>query len=178
MSGEEDWPLVRVVIDDDVIARGDVGAIIEPVWWTANFHGAYGEYEESLKTFSWPQRLVWAVMWHNAEVCNGGHDQFFANSTGMVWPEALEGYEAIGRPDLAGILREAAARFASPPSRERNEREAQLDADQIDFDDLDERYFRDDSALWDALLAYIKQRPEAFYFDGIIAKPISSRGKG
>jgi hypothetical protein len=175
MSQENEWPLVRVVVDDDVIAGNDLSAIIEPVWWTANFYESYADYEESLKSFSWPQRLVWAVMWHNAEVCNGGHDQFFANSTGMVWPEALEGYEAVGCSELATILGEAVARFNSPPSRERDAREEQLGADEIDFDDLDGRYFDNDDTVWDALLAYVRQHREAFHFDGLVAKPASRR---
>lgn len=172
MSAEkprETW--TRVIVDDGVIAGDDPGAVIDPVWWTANFYDSFEEYELSLAPFSWPQRLVWAVMWHNAEVCNGGHEQFFSNSTGMVWPEAIEGLEAIGRADLAVILTGAVSRFSSPPSRERDEREAQLGGDKIDFDDLDTRYWDNENDLWDALMAYIKKQPDAFYFEGVVNKP-------
>lgn len=164
-------PSVRVIVDDNVIANDDPGAVIDPVWWTANFYDTYSDFEQSLRQFSWPQRLVWAVMWHNAEVCNGGHDQFFSNSTGMVWPEALEGLESIGRSDLAVILKEAVNRFSSPPSRERDQREAQLERDEIDFDDLDSRYWDIEHDLWDALMIYIWKQPDAFYFEGFVNKP-------
>ncbi len=168
---EEEWPPTRVVIDDGVIAGDDPMAVIDPVWWTSDFYADYARYEESLAPFSWPQRLVWAVLWHHSEVCNGGHDQFFYNSTGMVWPEALEGLEAIGRADLAAILREAAARFPAPPSRERAQREDVLDEAEIEFNDLDERFFVAMAGLDHALLAYIRAQPEAFYFDGVVNKP-------
>ncbi|MEZ5971179.1 MAG: DMP19 family protein [Hyphomonadaceae bacterium] len=171
MSSGREPRYEHLVIDDAVIARDDPMAVIDPIWWIANFYDSYGDLEESLKGFSWPQRLVWAVMWHDSEVCNGGHLQFFDNSTGMIWPDALEGYEAIGRPDLAAVVREAVARFSEPPSRERIVRQEQVERDEPEFDDLDRRFYDGEGGLRDALIAFIKKQPEAFYFDGVVKKP-------
>lgn len=171
MTNGREWVMTRVVVDDAVIAGDDPMAVIDPVWWTASFYEDYETYERTLAGFSWPQRLVWAVLWFNSEVCNGGHDQFFSNSTGMVWPEALEGFDAIGRPDLSAILREAVARFPSPPPREREPREDLLDACESNFDDLDDLYFAQEGDIYDALMTYIRAQPEAFYFAGEVLKP-------
>lgn len=158
-------------MNDETIAGKDPMAVIDPVWWCANFYGNFAEFERSLRRFSWPQRLVWAVLWYNSEVCNGGHTQFFSNSTGMLWPEALEGLEAIDREDLAKVLRAAAARFSRAPPRERAEREALLDQEQPDFSDLDTAHYAAMDGLSEAAMAYIRRQPEAFYFDDVIRKP-------
>ena len=46
-------------------------------------------YECTAKQFSRTMRLIFAVDSYMAEVYNGGHDQFFFNSTGVVWKVAL-----------------------------------------------------------------------------------------
>lgn len=72
----------HVRIDDATIAAGDPGAIIRPVWFTANIYDGPVEYERSLQPFSSSQRYIFALYWYIAEVRNGGHDQFYSNSTG------------------------------------------------------------------------------------------------
>lgn len=170
MGSERDLQPVRIVVTDEMIAREDAWPVLEPVWLTANFYETYEVLEQSLAQFTWPQRLAWAVMWHNAEVCNGGHHQFFWNSTGMIWPEALEGLTAIGRDDMSAILREAVSRFPSPPMRDRDQRIDALEARSIDFDDLDGRYYEAEGELWDALIAFIRKQPAEFRFDGVVFK--------
>lgn len=170
-----DWLLTHVVVDDAVLAKNDPQAIMDPVWWVADFYESYEVMEETLAPFTWPQRLIWAVLWFEAEVCNGGLARFFSNSTGMIWPEALEGFEAIGRADLAAIVKEAAARFPSPPARDRALREDALDLMDADFADLDDRYYASHDDLFDAVMAYIREQPDAFYFDGYIHMPPPKR---
>ena len=169
-----DWIPTRVVVDDSVIASDDPQKIIDPVWWRADFYQSVETLEETLAPFSWPQRLVWAVLWFDAEVMNGGLDQFFSNSTGMIWPEAVEGFDAIGRQDLSSIVREAAARFPLPPSRDGHERNKAMDEmAEGALDDLTSRYYQtaDDGYLHEHILAYIRRHPDAFYFDGVIHAP-------
>ena len=57
-----------------------------------------------------------------SEVHNGGFLQFFWNSTGILAPEAVEGFRAIGMPRLATVASEASALLGSPYPRDRNER--------------------------------------------------------
>ena len=49
-----------------------------------------------MNPFSLPQRYVFAIQWHIGEVNNGGHYQFYDNSTGIVWEDSLKGFEVIG----------------------------------------------------------------------------------
>jgi hypothetical protein len=67
-----------------------------------------------------------AAHWCQSEVCNGGFHQFFGNSTGVLAPEAMEGFAAIGISEWSALLREAMAFFGSSYPRERAAREKLL----------------------------------------------------
>lgn len=67
-----------------------------------------------------------AAHWCQSEVCNGGLDQFFSNSTGVLAPEALEAYRAMGLGEWADILAEAMRFFGEPYPRECQLREVKL----------------------------------------------------
>jgi hypothetical protein len=69
---------------------------------------------------------LFAAHWCQSEVCNGGLHQFFSNSTGVLAPEALAGFHAIGLTDWAGILAEAMLFFGEPYPRERADRHEAL----------------------------------------------------
>jgi hypothetical protein len=174
---KENWLPTVVVIDDAVLQRDDPYEVIEPVWWTADFYKDFEAYEKSLACFSEAQRLVWAILWYNSEVHNGGHEQFFSNSTGMVWPEALVGLKRIGRGDLVRILSEAVSRFPSTPSRDREEREEQMSVAAVSFEGLDEEFWGVNRAidLRVALMSFIRQNPQAFFFSGEVRRPRRSK---
>jgi hypothetical protein len=53
---------------------------------------------------------------------NGGFLQFFWNSTGILAPEAIEGFNAIGMPNLASIVSEATRFLGAPFPRSRDDR--------------------------------------------------------
>ncbi len=160
----------KVIIDDDFIATKDIAAIIHPVWFTANIYGSYTDYETSLARFSRSQRLVHAAEWYQAEVHNGGHDQFYSNSTGIVWEDARTAFTEFGLPEVAEIIGESAKRMGGQPSFDRDERNDVLDAEQPNFDDLDDRFYK----LTDIdpkILDYIRKRPKDFLFSGEVEIP-------
>ena len=163
----------RVTIDDAVIDKGDVTAVVDPVWLTANIYNGESIYNESLKGFSREQRCLFAIMWHIAEVDNGGHDQFYFNSTGIVWKDALAGYREIGLEEAANILEESATRMGGNPSLDRGVRQAQLDEFDPDFRDLDDRFYKLQQMIdFDQLMMrYIDNHRKAFHFDGDVTKP-------
>jgi hypothetical protein len=162
----------HITIDDQVIDGDDAYAVIDPVWWIANIYDGEQEYTESLKALSQEQRYLFAVIWHIEEVNNGGHDQFYFNSTGIVWQDALAGYKAIGLEEAAAILEESAARMGGSPSLDRQTRQEQLDAWQPDFEDLDDRFYsiQETVDFNETMMTYIKQHRDAFYFDGDVEK--------
>jgi len=163
----------HVVVDDAVIDKGDLYKVIDPVWWTVNIYDDMDTYENSLSSFSKRQRLVNAVIWYRSEVNNGGHDQFYYNSTGIVWRDALEAFETFGLGQFARVLSASADRFSRPPSLDREERNEQMEAEEPEFDDLDSRFYAlEDSVNMDAkLMNLIKKHRSEFYFDGSVDIP-------
>ena len=91
-----------------------------------------------------------ATHWVVSEVSNGGLHQLLTNSTGVVVPEAVAGFRAMGLGELADIVAEAAAFFGPTFPREQMVRIAALDRyaersgdpdDWNPFDALDDRFY-------------------------------------
>src|SRR5690606_38992919 len=74
-----------------------------------------------------PVGHLFAAHWLQSEVRNGGFDQFFANSTGVLAPEAELGFKAIGMPNAAAVIAEQMAWFGPVYPREREDRERKLE---------------------------------------------------
>lgn len=90
-------------------------------------------------------QVVFAACWLQGEVLNGGLKQFFSNSTGVLAPEAVLACRTLGLPQLAQRCEEAMAWFGAPYPRERELRQAALEAYAVanpeafsPFDELDE----------------------------------------
>lgn len=76
-----------------------------------------------------------AVHWTMSEVENGGFRQFFLNSTGVVGPEAVRGFERIGLPDAARLVEQAMLYLGPIYPRDREERERILSGEGKSEDD-------------------------------------------
>jgi hypothetical protein len=165
---------VHIEIDDGTIATGDPWAVIQPVWWLATIYHGPAAYEHSLQQFSGSQRLVWAVLWYRQEVNNGGHRQFYSNSTGIVWRDALEGFEALGITRGAKILRISAERLGGSPALDREERNEQLISQDPDFHDLDEAFgdLQKRVDINESIMKFIRDRSSDFYFSGTIERTV------
>ena len=161
-------------MNDEAIANGDSWAVIQPVWWSASIYNGPAAYDNDLQKFSEAQKFVFAIRWYVAEVKNGGHKQFYSNSTGMVWEDARDGFEAIGLPRAATIVRISADRLGGNPSRDRQERSDQLQRESPDFDDCDEAVYQlfKHVDLEQLLIDYIRSRPKDFYFSGEIDRVV------
>lgn len=160
----------HITINNSVIASRDPMAVIDPLWSTVNIYDSKAEYEKDLEPYSFHQRSVFAIMWYIGEVNNGGHYQFYTNSTGIVWEDAMDGFELIGINEGKEIIEESARRFGQKPSFDRTERENLLDSIDEDFADLDSRLYDLDNKvnLTERIADYIEKNKIAFYFDGEI----------
>src|SRR5687768_10979390 len=69
-----------------------------------------------------------AAHWTLSEISNGGLHQFFLNPTGVLAPEAAQGFEHMGLPQIADLIRQAMAHFGSTYPREQQHREPFLDS--------------------------------------------------
>jgi hypothetical protein len=166
---------VKTVIDDCVVDGGDIMRIIDPVWQSVSIYDGENKYINDLKKFSKPQRYAFAMFWYMCEVSNGGHEQFYCNSTGVVWEDALEGFGEAGLFKVQEIVKESAKRFGGNPSKDREERTKQLEALQPKFDDLDDSFYELEEKIYVVLRDYIKKNRQAFYFNGVVNKPKGSR---
>ena len=162
----------HVTIDDHIIDKGDYFEVIHPAWWTINIYDGEEAYRKSLANLSEGQIHLVTTTWHITEVCNGGHYQFYTNSTGIVWREALAGYRALGLGELADILQEAADRYGGHLSLDQTERENQLDSGNDDLDDLDDWFFEIEKTgrIEEAMMKYINDHRSEFYFNGDVLK--------
>jgi hypothetical protein len=162
----------HIKIDSDFIDKADPFEIIDPAWWTVNIYAGELAYVESLARFSAGQRMLHAIAWYWAEVDNGGHDQFYYNSTGIVWRNAQLGFEAIGVPEAAQIIKESAGRFGESPSLDRDLRHQQMSGTAVEFGDLDTRFYALQKVvnIEQAMKEYISQHREQFCFDGMVSK--------
>lgn len=165
--------LVAFEIGAQEIDGDDYFAVIEPVFWSVSIYDGPQRYEQDLAQFSKEQRLVLAYHWYLSEVNNGGHDQFFYNSTGIVWPDALKAFAAIGADDVAAIIEAAINRLGGSPSLDREERLRQLEQMNPDFEDLDSELFKlEENVEFDEkVLMFIRSHRQQFLFSGVVEKP-------
>jgi len=96
-----------------------------------------------------------------------------AGSPGFVWEDAVRGFEAVGLPQCAGILRAASQRLGGA-ARECSERRAQLDRHEVDFQDLDEQFFEIDRAdeIDRKMLEFAGRHAKDFYFQGTVTRAV------
>jgi hypothetical protein len=162
-------------MDDDKLAW----LVIEWIWEWADFYGEYEPFREQMAELTPGQLTVYATTWLDREVCNGGFEQFFENPTGVLGPEALRGFKAIGMYEAAAAVQKAFDFYGMDPyPREHDERQDKLEdfvADEDALEALDDAYLeskRDktsgkeyDSILERTQAAYIRAHPDEFFRD-------------
>ena len=67
-------------------------------------------------------RHLLASHWLQSEVLNGGFAQFCSNSTGVLAPEARDGFKAIGMPQVAALVDQYLIFWDGEYPRDRSER--------------------------------------------------------
>lgn len=77
---------------------------IQHLFDKVNIYGDVSSFFESISDVPHPLLLLYAAHFCLSELDNGGFLQLFWNSTGVLVPEAVEGYTAIGMPKLAAIF--------------------------------------------------------------------------
>jgi len=106
-----------------------------------------------------------AVLMYDGEVNNGGLSQYFFNSSGDHWRDALAGLEAMGSTERLAVLREALSRFGKDgPSQDRAQEELAKLARKNDalFDVLDDRYYKSKEVIEALTKRYVLKNSDAF----------------
>ena len=96
---------------------------VEPIWDTVSIYDGGEQFLSEFNKATEKQKNLFAVHWTQSEIMNGGLGQFFSNSTGVLAPEAVEGFKAIGMPKCSSILSGAMKFFGEEYPRESSARE-------------------------------------------------------
>ena len=114
---------------------------VDPIWDKIGI----GSVDEFLKTYGQAPRhaaLLFAAHFCQSEICNGGFDQLFYNCTGVLAPEAVEGFRAIGQHKVAETVQTAMDMLGSPYPRDQGLRETILSRfSPRSFDALNEQFY-------------------------------------
>ena len=123
---------------------------IEPYWEAVSIYDGPIVFRAGFDAIPAAAQHLFAAHWLQSEVCNGGFTQFFANSTGVLAPQAEVAFRALGMPETAALVARAMRWFGPVYPLDRKARNDQLDAFDDDKDSeiesVDERFFE----LWDA----------------------------
>ena len=130
------------------------------------FLSKFVEDDPELKTFTQPQRYVLVVEDFEAEINNGGFDQYFVNSAGDHAHLCLSALEAIGASDALDLLKQAVAVFPdgkAPSDREERftvlekiwEKQENEDAPGA-WGHLDKRYYELGIDLGSLVMKYVR----------------------
>lgn len=162
-------PQDRTITVEEIKETDDMWTINEPAYWTINIYGSYDDYIETSKEFTLEQRYLNAICWYFAEVNNGGHHQFFYNSTGIVWEDALAGLRLFKMDELADNLQSVINYFGGSIPFDRAERWTILqdwenNPEFFDFlDGKDDAVYTYDGIFEDV---FVHENPHLFVFDG------------
>ena len=167
-------PQDRTITVEEIKETDDMWTINEPAYWTINIYGSYDDYIETSKEFTLEQRYLNAICWYFAEVNNGGHHQFFYNSTGIVWEDALAGLRLFNMKELAENFQSVLDFFGGTVPFDRAERWHLLQQyeDNLEFfdflDEKDDVVYTYDGIFEDV---FVHENPHLFVFDGTYTIP-------
>jgi Domain of unknown function (DUF4375) len=105
----------------------DYWRFVEPIWDSVSIYDGGDIFLQGFNDATEKQKVLFATHWTQSEIMNGGLGQFFSNSTGVLAPEAVEGFKKLGMPKCASILSEAMKFFGENYPRERAIRNNMLD---------------------------------------------------
>ncbi|MCP5532695.1 MAG: DUF4375 domain-containing protein [Akkermansiaceae bacterium] len=168
MQNPEEFLSTRLTHAEDRVAEGAAAGLLCS-------HGLEGfdkriwesEEKSGYDSLSDHQRYYSAVFMCDAEIDNGGLAQYFVNSSGDNWRDALAGLEAMGSTDRLGVVKEAISLFGSDgPSENRDKRQDQLSKlykknDSI-FDSLESRYYDSDEVVEVLATRFVLANPDSF----------------
>src|SRR6478672_11661355 len=82
-------------------------SLVKPIWRSISIYHGPDTFLRQFRVVRPESGYLFAAHWCQSEVRNGGLHQFFSNSTGVLAPEALTAFRAIGLSEWADVLAEA-----------------------------------------------------------------------
>lgn len=147
-------------------------ALIEPVWPDTSVEDELAHVESATPG----QRALYVVTLCIREVCNGGLDQFFRNSSGMYADEVRKGLRLLNAIEHATAFEQALKVFpgAHVPI-DQEERQAILESipkarRKAIFRPLQEEFFGEER-IWPYFQKYVDTHPSEFFSDDLSTNP-------
>ena len=117
----------------------------QPYYDKFNFYEGREKWLESIDNIPIKAVHLFAIHWLHIEVYNGGFWQYFYNSTSASMPEAIDGFKAIGMPEVADIVNASAKKLGSTFPFELEERRLivgePFEGKRMDFGDLEDQFY-------------------------------------
>ena len=126
---------------------------VESIWDTVSIYDGGAPFLDQISKVTEKQKVLFCAHWAQSEICNGGLYQFFYNSTGVLAPEAVLAFQALGLPACATAIEQAMRYFGEQYPRDRDIRIDRLEEYQNeDGDDEDgDPFMEEDDMFWDGL---------------------------
>jgi Domain of unknown function (DUF4375) len=118
--------------------------LVEPHWEIVSIYDGYDVFLAEFKKLPQVSQHLFATHWAQSEIRNGGIDQFFDNSTGVLAKEAVEGFKALGMLETAELLQQSMDVLVTPYPQDRDERQERLS-------ELPDPFFFEDVRFWELL---------------------------
>ena len=100
---------------------------VEPIWDAVSIYDGGETFVSQFARVTNRQQVLFATHWAQSEILNGGLGQFFSNSTGVLAPEAVDGFRKLGMPKCASAIEEAMRFFGEPYPRDSGIRQGILE---------------------------------------------------
>lgn len=147
---QEDLPLLERFLDhpNEDVSSGAVRALYVYHRYYETVREPWGLWESNgWDALTDAEKHVCAVEELDSEVRNGGFGQYYFNSSGDRWQEALAGLDAIGADARHRIMAQTIERYGdAPPSTDRDERSDQLarllDEQEDPFEECDSAWYK------------------------------------
>src|ERR1700737_1628529 len=115
---------------------------IDAAWEQIDIYNGAEAFLKSYSDVEQPAGKLYAAHFAQSEICNGGFKQLFWNSTGVLSPEAVQGFQLIGMPRTAELLVAAMRTLGNPYPRDRKERQTRLETVSEDIlNSIDRQFF-------------------------------------
>jgi len=113
-------------------------------------------------------QAIYTTWWVEAEVNNGGFNQYFWNSSGEFAIEAIEGFKEIGAIRNAKLMEKAVTiAIKEMPEMKKFHKQGTLEAFSESYkhtklNDLDDEFYKYEENLSELRITYIRNNPQLF----------------
>ena len=120
-------------------------------------------YGENMQSLNEHERIIYVTQLLEAEVNNGGFDQFFGNSSGNLSNEIVSAFKQIGAMKTAAICEKAISVFSSPVPATQEERNQLLSEEKCTIlDKYDNEFYNSEENLDVLNRQYVREHKDWF----------------